>query len=220
MTDLTNKLGRRLFHDPRSRAYVALQAPELRSVRHRRISRPYDQQEGSCTGQMMAGMLMTEGLRPRPWRLYERQAKRFYSYATTVDPLEGSWPPEDTGSSTLAAAKAAKHYGYISEYRHAFGIDEALAALVVGPVGIGTLWYRSMFDPEPDGEIRITPGSPIVGGHAYESHEIYVERERVWIVNSWSKAWGVKGRAWLSFATLDRLLREDGECLQVAPLAA
>jgi len=164
---------------------------------------------------MMAGMLMTEGLRVKPWRLYERQAKRLYAYATTVDPFEGTYPPDDTGSSTLGAAKAAKHYGYIESYAHAFGTDQALGALVAGTIGLGTNWYSTMMTTTEAGELTIGPGARLVGGHAYQAFGIDVENERIWCWQSWGRTWGIKGKFWMSFQTIDRLLSEDGECLQV-----
>jgi hypothetical protein len=82
----------------------------------------------------MAGALMTEPLWRKGRKLDEVQARILYGMATKLDGLPGTFPPDDTGSSGLGVAKAAKALGYISAYHHAFGLEHALAALTLGPV--------------------------------------------------------------------------------------
>jgi hypothetical protein len=147
-------------------------------------------------------------------------AERIYSKATHVDPFPGEWPPEDTGSSGLAACKAAKSFGLISGYSWAFGLEEVLAALVLRPVMIGIDWWSSFDEPDPDGRISIRPGATVRGGHEICLDEIDAEHGRVWFTNSWGDGWAHKGRAWMSWATLGQLLADGGDAVVPVPRGA
>jgi hypothetical protein len=210
------KLGRLLEHDPRSRNFAAARAPELVTVLHKRRHRPFDQGNlGSCTGMAMTGLLDT-----KPFRhnfLSERTALRFYKWATANDNNPGQYPPDDTGSSGLAVAKAALHYRYIISYAHAFGLQHALEALGICPVITGVNWYSSMDVPDANdgGLVRISPDASIRGGHEFEVLGNDVERQRVRCAQSWGREWGDHGYFELEWATWDRLLSEDGDVTTV-----
>src|SRR5581483_12008172 len=162
------RLGRNVDHDERSKAFPAMIAP-LRTVRHERHCPPFDQGElGSCTGNAMAGALMTDPFYQDGRSLTEKDAVELYAEATRLGRFPGVYPPDDTGSSGLAVAKAAKREGYISSYRHAFGLQQALGALVVGPVITGVKWYSSFDQPLPTGEIQLTDDAFVRGGHEIE----------------------------------------------------
>jgi len=61
--------------------------------------------------------------------LDEKDAVRIYELETK---LEGQpYPPNDPGGSGLMVCKAARQLGMISSYQHAFGIQDALEALVL-----------------------------------------------------------------------------------------
>jgi hypothetical protein len=211
------RLGRNIDHDERSKAFPAMVAP-LRTVRHERRCPPYDQGElGSCTGNAMAGALMTDPFYRQGRDLGEKDAVELYAEATRLDRFPGVYPPDDTGSSGLAVAKAAKREGYISSYRHAFGLQQALGALVVGPVITGVKWYSSFDHPLPTGEVRIADDAFVRGGHEFEVNGIEVENRRVWCVQSWGPTWGGLGDGtfWLSWDTWDLLLRDMGDVVQL-----
>lgn len=208
-------LGRHVEYDPASWNFQAARAPKRKTVTHKRTRAPFDQGElGSCTGNAMCGVLVTQ-----PWkhsRLSEKTAVELYEVATTLDNAAGSYPPDDTGSSGLAVAKAAKQLGFISAYHHAFGVDHALDALVVAPVIIGIPWYSS-FDEPTDGLLEISPDAYVRGGHEVELLGIDVDHELVVGINSWGKSWGAKGRFTMSWSTLARLLSEQGDCTVPVP---
>jgi hypothetical protein len=205
-------LGRIVEHDERSLQFSAARATKLVDVEHVRHAAPFDQgQLGSCTGNAIAGALMTEPLWNSKWALTEKDAVTLYEKATTLDDAPGSYPPDDTGSSGLAACKAAKALGYITAYHHAFGLQHALEALVLQPVITGITWYESMFTPTAAGECVISANSEIAGGHELELNKLVVKDQQVWFVNSWGSSWGVSGRGWFSFDTFERLLSEQGD---------
>lgn len=203
------RLGRHVEHDPVSRAYAATHVP-LRSASWTRHGPVFDQGDlGSCTGNALAGALITGPLYVQGRDLTEKDAVRLYEEATRLDRIYGHYPPDDTGSSGLAVAKAAKSRGLIAGYRHAFSLSTALAALGAGPVIVGTNWYEG-FDVPKDGQLLLA--GEIRGGHEYVLDAVDVAGKFVHMTNSWSAAWGNQGGAILSFETLERLLHEQGDC--------
>ena len=223
------RLGRHIKHDPRSLRY---QVPRLsgavQSVKHARQIPVLDQGSlGSCTGNACEGALGTApiyatipaGVPARPTgdaQRDEQQAVALYSAATSLDDYDGIYPPTDTGSDGLSVAKAAQKLGLISGYRHATSLDAALAALSVRPVITGVSWYEGMDEPDTSGRVRVR--GQVRGGHEFVLDEIDADRRLIGFTNSWSTAWGVGGRAYISFDDFDRLLHEQGDVTDFVPL--
>lgn len=214
-------LGRHREHDPRSRSYrVAVDhAAPLRTVHHRRYGHPFDQGNlGSCTGNAVAGALNTKPLHVVGSHLLgEEDAVAIYELATQLDGFDGTYPPDDTGSSGLAAAKAAQQKGLITSYRHAFGIDDALQALQDAPVITGVDWYESFDNPAPGGLVEIA--GQVRGGHEFEIIGFDAHQQIVYAENSWGIGWGVNGRFHFSVQTWDRLLAAGGDATVLVRVA-
>lgn len=203
-------LGRVVEHDPRSRGYLAALAPDLRTVTHRHWGPVLDQGHvGSCTGNAMSQSLNTSPLRHGRRLLTEDDALALYGAATALDSFPGTYPPDDTGSSGLAVAKAAQTAGLIGSYHHAFGLDQCLAALALQPVLVGSEWTQDMFTPDKDGYVR--PTGSVAGGHEYTLLGLDVRRQRVTMLNNWSSSWGRNGRAYITFTDLGTLLDAQGD---------
>ena len=141
-----------------------------------------------------------------------------------VDPTEiyieaqklDEWPGENyDGTSVRAGVKYLQNKGYIKSYYWAYDVDTlAYALLELGPVVVGTYWYNNMFYPESNGMIRI--GGGVAGGHAYMINGVNMKKKLFRIKNSWGTEWGIGGQAYITFADLDRLIRQQGEvCLAV-----
>lgn len=193
--------------DPRSRRYGIAATLDVTTPRSYtwRCDVWLDQgYEGACVGHAWAH---ENAARPVVRASSSELAFGIYYDARRVD----QWPGEDyDGTSVLAGAKVMQQRGLLREYRWAFGLDEALAAISrKGPAVLGTNWYDSMFDPGPSG--LLTVGGRVAGGHAILLTGVNVRHRLVRLHNSWGPTWGAGGDAFLSWDDLGRLLREDGE---------
>ena len=217
-------LGRRVHHDPRSLAYAhgVLPKTAIKSVDWTRRVPHFDQGSlGSCTGNAAAGLLGTDcatrsGLTSvtvsdNVLPVDESLAVQLYSLATQLDEFAGAYPPDDTGSSGLGAAKALKKLGLATAYRHAFSLDALKSALQSGPVMVGTVWLQSMFDTDVDGFVVVDRNSAVAGGHEYVISAYDADRHVFRLDNSWGETWGVRGSAWYTQADLQWLLSQQGD---------
>lgn len=206
-------LGRKVEHDPRSRAFSATADLPVRTRYWRRYGDVLDQGSlGSCTGNAAAGALNHIPLHVSGTpTLKEADAIRFYSYATTVDPWSGSYPPTDTGSSGLAVAKAVQHEGRISTYEHAFGLDHVLATAMLGPLIVGIPWMNDMFYPDSAGIVHPTGGE--AGGHEVCLDGVNTTHKWVRFTNSWSASWGLGGHFYMWWNEFGTLLADGGDAV-------
>lgn len=190
---------------------------------------------GTCVGHAGEAFLfhppvvqIRAGQTPTQWDLYRR--------CVTLDPwsdnddeanLPDGDPGMDTGTSTLALMKALQSYGLIGEYRWEWSVDgiskfmrmqgRNFAGRLGGPVLVGTYWYDSMFDPDAEHILRITPNAQIVGGHEWLLKGVDTTRGMFRMRNSWGR-WGLNGEALMPFELMDRLLREDGDAVSTNEL--
>jgi hypothetical protein len=204
------RLGRYVAHDVRSKAFPALRSPALKSIRWFREAPILMQGDtGSCTGNAAVGMA---GTRPftRAKEVTEARALECYSWATRLDAIRGTYPPDDTGSSGLAAMRVLKKWGWIQSYRHAFGLQHALEALQHGP-GITGITWRTGCD-EPRGVSgRIHWRGDVRGGHELVLEGLDVEERLVILCNSWGAEWGVGGRCSMSWDDFAAALDDQGD---------
>lgn len=217
-------LGRHVEHDPRSKDYpftLLSDASALQTVEHKRHGSIFDQgQIGSCTGNAMAGARNTEPVfDPDDHVLTEMGALTAYIRASIIDGFPGYYPAQDTGSSGLAVAKAAKQMGWIKGYSHAFSIDAALTALQSGPVITGVHWYEGFDSPDENGLVQIA--GQIRGGHeivarGYQSAP-NPDDALILLDNSWGTSYGKDGHFFWTVATWRRLLNESGDATILVP---
>lgn len=210
-------LGRVVEHDARSWDFQARRVtPSTQPVLWRHYGSVLNQgQLGSCTGNAMTQCMMTAPFRQRGRNLKEADAVKCYELATTLDNAPGQYPPTDTGSSSLGAAKAAQQLGWITSYTHAFGIAHAQQAIGVGPFIVGSEWLEGMFIPDANGFVPLT--GAVAGGHEWLMLG-WDPRADVWTAqNSWGRAWGIKGRFLLHGSDFANLLNAQGDVL--APVA-
>jgi hypothetical protein len=206
------RLGRNVVHDPRSRAFPRAAAVDRSTWRDKAV-RIYDplpnpnQPVGCCTGVDASVKLNAIGNRVKGRVLGMDIALKVYSRATQLDPWMGSYPPEDTGSSGLAAAKAAVEFGLATEYRWLFrGADEVVQTIMEGePVGIGARWEWDMFEQDANGVIHL--GGGLAGGHQWTARGYDVDRDLI-LGRCW---WGSFRDFWISRADLAILLADNGD---------
>jgi hypothetical protein len=226
-------LGRVKQHDPLSIHYALPAWPRsaVKAVDWTRRAPVFDQGEmGSCTGNAAAGLVGTDALgytgatsveiSGNALTVDESFALQVYSLATQLDEFPGAYPPDDTGSSGLGAAKALVKLGLVSVYQHAFSLGALNTALQRGPVMIGIEWLNSMFYPKADGTIPVDRTSGVAGGHEFVISSYDPTTGRYRMDNSWGTGWGVGGSAFFGSADLKWLLSQDGDVTQptfVAP---
>lgn len=207
-----NRLGRHVRHDEQSKGF-ALPVTVDRSTWHDKAIRVYDptpnpnQVIGNCTGCSKSNSLNAVGSRLKGRVLNMADADALYSWATRDDPWAGAWPPDDTGSSGLAAARAAQAYGVGGAYQWLFGgADQVVQTIMAGRVvSVGTLWYYGMFDAFPDAPVTV--GGGVAGGHQWTVRGYDVSSD--WLMGRcW---WGGFRDFWIKRESLQYLLDQDGD---------
>lgn len=134
-------------------------------------------------------------------------AEHLYSLATSLDKYPGKYPPEDTGSSGLAVAKAAVNAGYIKRYSWAFTLHGMLSALQLAPVIVGIPWYEGFDKPDSSGLVKEL--GPVRGGHEFLVRGY--ANGYFWADNSWGRSWGMMGSFRFSFDTWASLRKQGAD---------
>ena len=130
-----------------------------------------------------------------------------YENAQKVD----EWVGENyDGTSVRGGVKYLQSVHKVSSYYWGFDLTSLInSVLNLGPVVVGTNWYTGMFYPDRNGLIRIS--GRVAGGHAYVINGVNTVTKLFRIKNSWGQSWGQSGHAYISFANMDRLIKERGE---------
>src|SRR5215472_1036098 len=219
------RLGRHVRHDSRSLAYrfTAAGGVTLATTSWPRHIGILDQGDvGSCTTNAGTGALGSDPSWPNlpadhpP--LDEALAVAMYSDEEKI--LYGQpYPPQDGGGDGLTTCQVMKARGLISGYTHCLSLADVQAALMTGPVMLGVNWYSSFDRPASSGLVKISSAAYVRGGHEVLARVLDVEDKLVGIDNSWGTGWGVGGSFTMSWATLDRLLHEQGDGTVPVPLS-
>jgi hypothetical protein len=218
------RLGRHVEHDPRSRDHrFGLAVTPLVNITHKRHGDLFNQGDlGSCGGNAGVGATNTEPLfvAGRSKVLHEKQAVEVYSVATVLDGFPGQFPPDDTGTSGLAVGKALVQRGLIRAYHWAFGVDEALAALQIGPVITGIGWPEGFDNPDQNGVVTVSGEDR--GGHefvvrSYRKDHLDPLDSVVGADNSWGTSWGKRGHFYMTVRTWANRLEAQGDVTVLVP---
>lgn len=215
------RLGRQIVHDRRSLAFPLQAAAAVDKTTWRdKVVAIYDprpnpnQTVGNCTMCAKAMQMNSVHNRKPGVVLDMKWAMDGYHLETTIDPFPGAYPPDDTGSSSLASCKAAQQLGVGGEYQWVLnGADGVVQAIMAGhAISVGTWWYQSMFssDTSKYGVRRpvISPaGSTKAGGHQYIARGYDLKRDLV-LLRCW---WGSFKDVWIARTDLDALLADGGD---------
>lgn len=222
MNSLPYELGRKVEHDPRSLQRFALapaKAADLHTIlwRHGPILNQAD--VGACTGFSAAAAMNVSIFAPARRRahgstryLSNGDGLSFYSEATSLDQWDGVYPPDDTGSSGLAVAKALQRRGYIRSYLWQASWDGFLGGMMRGPMLVGTWWYDTMFYPHAKTG-HVLPIGNKAGGHEYLCIGVNMRDEVLTFQNSWTETWGLQGRFKMTFDRFRGLLEDQGDAV-------
>jgi hypothetical protein len=218
-------LGRHVDHDPRSRAYrVVVQDTPPASKVWPHPQKPLDQgMLGSCTGNALTQVAGTPPFRRRYRHYTEATAVAVYERATVIDGFPGAYPPDDTGSSGLAACKALVERGLASAYWWGFGIDDLTKTVAQnGPAAVGVDWHSGFDVPDSDGLVH--PSGVIRGGHEFAvlgwhaDTTLGAPRAGVFeCLNSWGISYGKAGRFFVTHDDMGALLAANGDCVTLTP---
>jgi hypothetical protein len=132
-----------------------------------------------------------------------------YTAIQLRDRMAGRYYTE--GATSLAMAQEAQARGWIGEYRWGYSLAEFVAAIRVGPVLLGIDWYSGMDSPDAKGVIRAT-GS-VRGGHEIVCNGADFRTGMARLKQSWGRAYGRNGHAYLPFADLEKLIADGGDVL-------
>jgi len=195
------RLGRHVEHDDRSWGFTQpeFRPEELVSVEWPRQCPIFDQGNiGSCTGNAIAGAIGTDSMWGSGRSIIDKEwAMDLYRSATHLDNIPGHMPPDDTGSSGIAACKAARKAGLIDSYKHAFTLNAALSALQRGPAIVGMTWLTGCDSPDVEGMIDYS--GTIRGGHEVLLRGCDMIGSMLFLDNSWSCDWGRNGSFRMTF---------------------
>ena len=133
-----------------------------------------------------------------------------YSLATKLDPFQGTWPPTDTGSSGLAAAKAAVQLGIAEKYIWYFSVDDVLLALQEHPISFGGAWYYDMFNATRTNPV-VRPTGSIAGGHQWVLSGYRAKEELIVGECWWGQSFGLNGRFYISVDDFRSLMEDRGD---------
>lgn len=222
MTENLIGLGRRVAEDPRDRNYMM--QPVITARTYKNWYTPYPIYDQGNTAQCVAysGVrFLTSSPVPneRKAKLFEADRGLFldiYKECLSVD----EWPGEDleNGTSIRALMKTLKRRGYITEYRWAYDVETVIQQVINhSPVVMGTDWYMNMFMPHNEHGYLDCSGE-FAGGHAWVIVGANRQRENpdgtegaVRMINSWGDGWGQRGKAWITFGDLAKLIAAQGE---------
>lgn len=121
------------------------------------------------------------------------------------------WPGESyDGTSVRGGAEFMTNQARLKSYVWAANeIDIRDFLITTGTVVMGTDWLSSMFNPRPDGTLKVN--GQLAGGHAYLLVGYDVQRNAVKMVQSWGD-WGpLHGYAYIKMSDLGKLMRAGGE---------
>lgn len=121
--------------------------------------------------------------------------------------------PNEEGTDARTLLKVYQAMGKVGSYHWYDGSleDVRLWLLTMGSCFLGAFWTESMFEPDINGMLT-------VDGDFQYGHEVlligYNRNYKLFeLLNSWGPMYGVKGRAWIKEADLQRLLDANGDCV-------
>lgn len=209
-------LGRRFVPDDRDKKFqlsnlLPLERSSDRKHRYWNEGQKFDQgDQPSCVGHAFTHYFVNGPIKPA--KNFKPDPFGYYLRCKEVDEWEGT---DYDGTSLRAGAKIAKADGHIENYYWGKNFDDLIYTLLeVGPVVVGSPWFRGLSFPDKNN--FITPTGPEDDGHAYLLNGINVEEEKIRMEQSWYPTWGDSGNAWFRFNEFYKILAMDHTELLIA----
>lgn len=224
-----HRLGRHVNHDPRSLLYKVPETSAPESARWTRHVGPFNQGNlGSCTIQSLLGLLCTDpywDTLPKDMQakladpsIQTNMVYPLYREVTRLDPFQGAWEPDDTGSDGLSAAKVGQQHGWDNGYQHITSVAAAHTAIKAGPFMSGLPWYSGMDSPDGQGIVRATGN--VRGGHEW-NFVGYDASSGLWECwNSWGTGFAKGGQFYVGDDDYANLLSQQGDATTLTPITA
>jgi hypothetical protein len=195
----------------------------------------YDQgSEGACCG--FGGSIMMSILNRK---LYD--ALWLYREAQILDEWAETPPEEGTSlSATFDVLRTKGHRrlwggtsrppemdeGIVEVNRWITTVDEMRTAISEGkPILFGINWYNAFYNPvmkksgnrnKEEAWIALESSDPqwggLAGGHCIVGAGASDRRQAIELPNTWGRSYGVKGRVFIPYSAVTRLMGELGEC--------
>jgi hypothetical protein len=217
--------GRLVEHDPASRNHPARRAsmPPDRAILWSHRAPVHRQRLGACVAHSTEQLFNTapyaalRAKRNRRRYYTEADAEAFYAEVTAADTFPGAYPPDDTGTSALSAAKVLKADGIIGRYEWAFGLAHLRRWLPFGPAMLGVWWREAMDYPGPGAIVRYEGDD--VEGHEFVclGYNPRAKGREFTMLNSWGASFGERGRFYMAEGQVDAMLDNEGDVLVIPP---
>jgi hypothetical protein len=175
---------------------------------------PLDQGvEGACVGFGLTQCLLSErhfmGCTDGPRLLDGKFAREdIYYKAQEIDEFPGGeYPganPRMGGTSLTAGLNVLKGSGMIKGFQWGYTLQDLILGIGYnGPAILVLPWFRSMYKVKTDMTVLISGDQ--VGYHCLIANAVDVKNEFFILFNSWGPTFGDKGRARISFSSMEYL---------------
>lgn len=153
-----------------------------------------------CVGYALWGLLKAEPISQEPYTPTEiyKAARKFSKTPASVE-----------GVKLNDAVDFLKDKDFVEQEYWTLSVDDVSNHLfTTSPVVLSIPWKEKMDTPASDGRVKL--GGAYVGHHAVMAYCFDGLKKRIWMANSWGKAWGKEGLFYMTITDLGKLMGDGG----------